>query len=358
MFQFPNWSIELPGRSYIGSEPDGFAHKDEVLRFIEDYCAFIRAPIRTGVNVTKLRAQSSGKLYEIVTGSANILARNVVVATGPHQNPRFPSLRRSLAASVTQIHACEYRNPSALPEGAVLVVGSGASGCQIADELLEAGRTVYFSVGGHRRVPRRYRGRDVFWWRRELGELDQTEEATPVARRRPPLVTGAHGGYDIDLRQSAARGMILLGHLIDDFDGTMFFAPDLQRSLDAADQHLIAFKNAVDIYLQKTGLEAPLACDDGLVAGNRGTLKIHEQIDLKASRISAVIWATGYSYDFGWVELPVFDSRGLPAQYRGVTSLPGIYFLGLQWLHKAKSSFLYGVGEDAGYIASRIASAD
>jgi len=198
MFQFPNWSIELPGRAYSTGNPDGFARSDEVLRFIEDYCAWIKAPIRTGANVSAVRAQPSAGGYEIISDMGPVAARNVVIATGPYQRPRLPTCHRSLPSGVVQVHAAAYRNPAALPDGAVLVVGSGASGCQIADELLESGRRVYLSIGQHRRVPRRYRGRDVFWWRRELGELDQTVDTTPASRRMPaPLVTGVHGGYDI-----------------------------------------------------------------------------------------------------------------------------------------------------------------
>ncbi len=356
MFQFPNWSIELPARSYAGNDPNGFAPRDEVLRFIEDYCAWINAPIRAGVNVSALRSHSSAGRYEVITDDGGILARNVVIATGPYQRPRLPPCHQQLPASVDQVSASDYQNPEALPDGAVLVVGSGASGCQIADELLESGRQVYLSVGRHRRVPRRYRGRDVFWWRRELGELDQTVGTMPATRRGPaPLVTGVNGGYDVDLRGSAANGMILLGHLLDAREGTMAFAPDVEASLEAGDRSFSEFVSAVDTYVQKTGLDAQSLPMARIESTQHGPVEIRERINVGASRIAALIWATGYEYEFGWVELPVFDARGAPVQTRGATAAPGVYFLGLQWLHKSKSSFLYGVGEDARYIASRIA---
>ena len=356
MFQFPNWSIELPGRSYTSADPNGFAHRDEVLRFIEDYCAWIKAPIRTGVNVSALRSKSSGGRFEIVTDVGSVSARNVVIATGPYQRSQRPPCHRRLPADVAQIDASDYRNPEALPDGAVLVVGSGASGCQIADELLESGRRVYLSIGRHRRVPRRYRGHDAFWWRREQGELDQTVDTTPAIRRMPaPLVTGVHGGYDIDLRRSAANGMILLGHLLDTRGSTIAFALDVEASLRAGDQTFREFKSAVDAFLQTTDLDAQTPPSEGVHAFKSEPIEGLDRLDTKADRIAAVIWATGYELDFGWVELPVFDSHGVPTQYRGATAVPGAYFVGLPWMHKAKSSFLYGVGEDAGYIGSRIA---
>jgi putative flavoprotein involved in K+ transport len=213
---------------------------------------------------------------------------------------------------------------------------------------------VYLSIGQHRRVPRRYRGRDAFWWRRELGELDQTVDTAPANRRMPaPLVTGVHGGYDIDLRQSADRGMTLTGHLLDIREGTIVFAPDVERSLRSGDRTLMDFKAAVDAYVQKTGLHAEQP-PPTQAAGDR-RLVSPNHLDINAARITCVIWATGYEFDFGWVKLPIFDSRGAPTQYRGATASLGLYFLGLPWMHKSKSSFLYGVGEDAAYIASRIA---
>ena len=199
-----------------------------------------------------------------------------------------------------------------------------------------------------------YRGRDVFWWRRELGELDQTVDTTPANRRTPaPLVTGVHGGYDIDLRQSADKGMTLAGHLLDIREGTIAFAPDVERSLRTGDRTLMEFEAAVDAYVQRTGLDAEKPQNTQAV--EHVPLVSPDLLDINAARITSVIWATGYEFDFGWVQLPVFDSRGAPAQYRGATALPGLYFLGLPWMHKPKSSFFYGVGEDAAYIASRIA---
>jgi hypothetical protein len=194
-FQFPNWGLELPGQPpYAGGPADAFAHRSEVVTFLEEYAAAVRAPVRCGVEVTALRGDENDG-YKLVTPQGTLRARSVVVATGPYQRARVPPLQKGMPARILQVHAADYRNPTSLPAGAVVVVGSGASGCQIADELVEAGRRAYLCVGRHQRMPRRYRGRDAFWWRRELGMLDQTvTEVPPEHRLPPPLVTGVHGG--------------------------------------------------------------------------------------------------------------------------------------------------------------------
>jgi putative flavoprotein involved in K+ transport len=352
MFQFPNWTITLPGLSYATDDPEGFAHKDEVVRFLEAYCAHVAAPVRLGVEVSALRAHPSG--FELSTSQGPLLATNVVVATGPYQRALLPDVHHDLPSRLLQLHASEYRNPADLPEGAVLVVGSGASGCQITDELVECGRRVFLSVGHHRRLPRRYRGRDVFWWRRELGEWDQTVDTTqPERRRTSPLMTGVHGGYDVDLRQSAARGVGLLGRIAGVADGRIAFAPDLECRLQEGDAAYWQFISACDALApERNGLAAPEPAREGLVPP--ALLTGRETLDIEAEGIASVIWATGYEFDFGWIEFPVFDARGGPLQYRGATSVPGLYFLGLHFMHKLKSSLVSGVGEDAAHVAGLI----
>ncbi len=352
MFQFPNWSIELPGRSYAGSDPEGFSHQNEIVAFMEDYATRIKVPVRIGLEVLSLRAASRPGWYLISTSAGAYEARNVVIATGPYQRPRIPSVAAGLPPDVLQVHAGEYRNPGELPPGGVLVVGSGASGCQIAEELQAAGRQVYFAIGRHRRVPRRYRGHDVFWWRRALGYLDQRAEETPKHQREPPpLVTGVGGGHDVDIRSYAKDGMALLGHVREISGGRVVLAGDLELTLAAGDQTFDDFTKAVDDYLLGRDMspsEAPIPVSPRIAHDAT------DQIDLRASDIRSVIWATGYRLDFRWIELPVFGEDGEPIQRRGATAAPGIYFLGLAWMHKVKSSFLYGVGEDAEYLAARI----
>lgn len=356
-FQFPNWSLALPGQVYDGDEPDGFAPRDEVVRFIERYAGHVAGAIRCGVQVTSLHRAASGTGFELATSCGPIAARHVVVATGPYQRLQLPRWSAELPSDVVQVHARDYRRPQELPDGAVVVIGSGASGCQIADELVEAGRRTFLSVGRHRRVPRRYRGHDVFWWRREMGELDRTvDDMPPGLRPAPPLVTGVKGGYDVDLRRSAARGLRLCGHLAAVGAGTLVWADDLDETLRAGDRHFRAFLSEVDAYVARTGLDVPPGPDADDLAGVDTHVASAPALDLREERVGAVVWATGYALDFGWIAIPVFDEHGRPRQRRGATAVPGLYFVGLQWLHKAKSSFLYGVGEDAAHVAACVCS--
>jgi putative flavoprotein involved in K+ transport len=354
MFQFPNWSLRLPGQEYRGSRSDGFATREEVVAFIERYRDAIDAPVRTGVRVDRVAPIEGG--FRLETTAGRIEAVNVVVATGPYQEPVFPAVRDALPPGVVQVHSSGYRNPAQLPPGAVLVVGSGASGCQIVEDLLAAGRTVYLAVGRHRRYPRRYRGHDMFWWMERIGALDQTLEERPEARERPnPLVTGVGGGHDIDLRDYAAAGVTLLGHLLDVKESRLLLADDLATLLDAGDESIEAFTRAVDGYVARSGLAAEREAPPVAPRRPAPSAAIRE-LDLAAAGITAVVWATGFRRDFGWIAAPVFDGRGEPIHRRGVTACAGLYFLGLPWLHKLKSSVLCGVGDDAAHLADHIAA--
>jgi putative flavoprotein involved in K+ transport len=344
-FQFPNWAMRLPDFAYVGEDPDGFAPRDQIIRFIEDYAAFIQAPIRTGTDVRSLRREAG--LFRLDIGDQAIAARNVVIATGPYQRPAIPQAAPRLG-DVLQIGASAYLNPAQLPAGGILVVGSGASGCQIAEELLQAGRHVVLSVGAHRRVPRRYRGRDIIWWINALG-LDEKVADEGAVRQAPLLISGANGGHTVDLRRFAASGMVLAGRFQDACNGTALFAPDLAASLNGGDESYAAFIQAADAY----ALRADLPEADEPDLDYPQPVRV-ETLDLHASGITSVIWATGYRYDFGWVGLDIFGPTGEPAHRRGVTDVPGAYFLGLPFLYKTKSSFLSGVGEDAAYLADQI----
>jgi putative flavoprotein involved in K+ transport len=355
-FQFPNWSLALPGQPYDGPDPDGFSSRDEVVGFIERYCAVIAAPVRTGVRVDAIRPASAADGFRLETSHGVLAASNVVVATGPYQEPVIPAPAGALPPRVTQVHSSGYRRPSHLPPGAVLVVGSGASGCQIVEDLLAAGRRVYLSVGRHRRFPRRYRGRDMFWWMERMGALDQTLEERPEARERPnPLVTGVGGGHDIDLRHYAARGAILLGRLAGVEGSRLRLADDLHEQLARGDEGVTAFTRSVDAYVARAGLAVPEEATTEPPSPVPAVAPIRT-IDLDAACIGTVIWATGFRRDFGWIRLPVLDERGEPIHRRGVTPCPGLYFLGLPWLYTLKSSVLCGVGRDADHLAEHIAS--
>ncbi|GIQ74862.1 NAD(P)-binding domain-containing protein [Bradyrhizobium sp. RD5-C2] len=353
MFQFPNWSVRLPEFAYPHSDPDGFSDTASIIAFIEAYAAFVAPPIRCGLEVTKLRRDAGGFLAEIADG--RIAARNVVVATGPYQRPLQPDVLRE-QPGLFQVHASDYKNPAQLPDGAVLVIGAGASGAQITDELVRAGRHVFLSVGRHNRLPRRYRGRDLFWWLAEMG-VDET----PVEQRGPsrllPVISGAHGGHTIDFRRFAADGVTLLGRVTAARDGVLEIAPDLAGNIANGDAYYATFLGIVDDFIAARGLDQP---DDPLARVSLPdppclTAPL-DTIDLGTERISSVIWATGYGLELNWIDIPVLDDNGAPRHRRGVSEVPGLYFLGLQWLSKMKSSFLSGVGDDAAVLADHIAA--
>ena len=288
------------------------------------------------------------------TSEGRIEAANVVVATGPYQRPKIPTLL-SNNATVFQVHASHYRRPEQLPPGAVLVVGSGASGVQIAEELLRAGRQVYLSVGLHRRMPRRYRGRDLIWWLSAL-RLDQT----PVENRGPdrslPLITGAYGGHTLDFRQLAAQGVRLLGHLKAAHDDWLDFAPDLATSLAHGDAAYAGFLDLVDAHVERNGLNMPYEPSARTkLPDPLDLIEPLQRLNLRTASIGSVIWATGYGFDLSWIDVPVLDAHGEPVHWHGITDVPGMYFIGLQWLSKMVSSFLSGVGDDAARLADHIA---
>ncbi len=354
-FQFPNWSVRLPDFPFIHTDPDAFATSREIVDFLVAYADFSAVPIRCGVIVTALRRRDGASGFIAETSDGPIQAENVVVATGPYQCPVMPAALPD-DAGLLQVHASRYRDPDQLPPGAVLVVGSGASGAQIAEELSRAGRRVYLSVGRHRRMPRRYRGRDLIWWLSTLG-LDQT----PVEKRGPdkslPLITGAYGGHTIDFRHFAAQGVTLLGRVQAARDGTVILAPDLADSLAFGDAAYAAFLDMVDTHVVRHGLDMPEEPNARVVQPDPPCLvEPLPRLDLHANGVSAVIWATGYSCDFGWIDLPVLDARGEPVHRRGISDVAGLYFLGLQWLCKMNSSFLVGVGDDAARLADHIAA--
>jgi putative flavoprotein involved in K+ transport len=357
-FQSPNWNIRLPGFAFRSADPDAFASRDEVVGFIESYAAFIRAPLRCGQAATALR-QTPGSTRLIVETQSDVFeAKNVVIATGPFQ---LPASSLPIGGAALHLHSSRYRNPQQLPPGAVLVIGSGNSGAQISEELCSAGRRVYLSVSKHRRIPRRYRGKDYSWWYLALedGEatVDQRQDVPPAR-----LITGVCGGHDVDLRRMAADGVVLLGRVLGGRDGRLTIAPDLGENLARGDASFIDFMAQADGHAARNRLDLPLS--DAGAEVLRNPTKVADPVlslDLAAADISTIIWSNGFRYDFDWVELPIFanenpSSGRVPAHRRGITRVPGVYFLGLPWLHKLKSAFLHGVGEDAEHLAEHIAA--
>ena len=360
-FQFPNWSLTLPGYAYRTNDPDGFAHRDHVVQFLEEYAVHIQAPLRLGVAATSLCDKvANGYRFALETDRGTLEARNVVLATGPFQRPSIPSCSASIPDGIMQIHSREYRNPQQLPPGPVLVVGGGTSGAEIAEELHEAGRDVYLSIGGYRKGPRRYRGRDFLWWINQLGLWDRPIDLCPDARKeRVPLLTGRDGGSGIDLRRFAGDGAHLLGRMIGVSGGKVALAPDVEEGLSAGDAWFVRFRQMMEDYLEYSGVELPEESGPGDAPnGSTGSNPAIAELNLRSAGIVAIVWATGYQYDFGWVRFPVFADTGEPVQKRGVTSVPGLYFLGLRRMYTVKSALLSeaGVGADAEYLAERISA--
>ena len=355
-FQSPNWNIQLPGFAFQAADPDAFASRDDVLGFIERYAAFIRAPLRCGVAATALRQMPDSTRLIVEARGSFFEAQNVVIATGPFQVPVVPI---PIEGAALHLHSSRYRNPRQLPPGAILVIGSGNSGVQIAEELCSAGRRVYLSVSKHRRIPRRYRGKDYSWWYLALGDGETTVDQQPNPQPAR-LLTGVRGGDDVDLRRLAADGVVLLGRILDGRSGKLTIAPDLGENLAGGDASFIDFTEQADEYAARQGLDLPFSDESVEVASNQ--MKVADSVpnlDLAAVGISTIIWANGFQYDFDWVDLPIFangtqSSGRVPVHKRGITRVPGVYFLGLPWLHKLKSAFLNGVGEDAEHLAEQI----
>ncbi|MCS0496862.1 MSMEG_0569 family flavin-dependent oxidoreductase [Ancylobacter sp. MQZ15Z-1] len=352
----PNWQCDLPGHSYAGPDPDGFMKKDEILAYLDGFRAVVEPPIREGVSVRRVTPRAEGG-FHVSTTSGEVTADNVVVASGGYHEPIVPRMAERLPASIRQIQSADYRNADQLPEGGVLVVGSGQSGAQIAEDLHLAGRKVHLAVGNAPRCARFYRGRDVVAWLADMGYYEMSVDQHPlregVRDNTNHYVTGRDGGRDIDLRKFALEGMELYGALRD-YDGAgLVFDTGLAQALDDADRTYNGINAAIDKYIAENGIEAPAPSVYAPVwrpAGERGRL------DLAASGISAIVWCIGFRPDFRWLDVPVFNGAGHPQHRRGVTQREGVYFIGLPWLHTWGSGRFGAVGRDAAHIVGHIAA--
>ena len=353
----PAWHDSFPTFDFaeVGVGPDVFASKASVVDYFESFARQIDAPCRCGVEVTRVHQTDGERGFYIQTTDGDYHAMHVVCATGPFQTPVVPPIVPA-DAPVTQMHSNQYRNPDQLAGGAVLVVGSGSSGSQIADELLRAGRSAYLSVGPHDRPPRSYRGRDFVWW---LGVLGLWDLATPApdTAHVTIAVSGAHGGYTVDFREYAERGMKLVGMTKAYADGNLTFETDLASNIKNGDANYLALLDEADAYVRRNGIDLPEEPEARVVRDDPSCVREPLlSLDLAASDINTIIWATGYSNDFSWLEFDVFDKDGKPSHSRGVSSVPGIYFLGLPWLSRRGSSFIWGVWHDARFLADHIAT--
>lgn len=354
----PAWHDRFPGLAFPDVDsavgPDDFASKESVADYLVAYAEKIAAPVRCGVEALKVERNAGRPGFRIETSAGIIEAARVVAATGPFQRPVILPLVPA-DAGIVQMHSVRYRNPGELPEGAVLVVGAGSSGVQIAEELLRAGRTVYLSVGPHDRPPRAYRGRDFCWWLGVLGKWDAAAQQ-PGKEHVTIAVSGARGGHTIDFRRLAEQGMILVGRTEAYQDGTLSFASDLAENLSQGDANYRSLLDEADAYIARNGLDLPEEPSARVTVPDSECITHPvRSLDLKAAGISSIIWATGFAVDYSWMKVHAFDESGKPKHQRGVSIEPGIYFLGLPWQSRRGSSFIWGVWHDAKYLADQIA---
>jgi putative flavoprotein involved in K+ transport len=350
----PNWQCQLPGYPYAGPDPHGFMLRHEIVEYMDGFVTSFAPPLCEGVTVQSVHSHAK-RGFMLDTTEGRFSADQVVIAAGGYQIPVIPRCAERLRADIAQINASTYRNPQSLPEGAVLVVGSGQSGAQIAEDLHLAGRQVHLCVGDAPRVARRHRGKDVVEWLHLMGYYDLPVHEHPlregVRDKTNHYVTGRDGGRDIDLRQRACEGMELYGRLRDVVGDTLLFDTDLGRCLDQADQMSESIKASIDTFITKKAIDAPPAEPYNPSWAPRAE---RPELDCRAAGITSIVWCIGFRTDYGWIDLPVFNGRGQPAHVRGVSAVPGVYFLGLPWLYTWGSGRFSGVARDAEYLAEHI----
>jgi len=355
----PNWSIALPGAEYAGGDPDGFLSRDELAGHFERWAESFAAPLRCGVEVRAVRPDGDG--FAVETDAGVWRAENVVVATGTYQAPHIPPVAERLPGRVKQTAADDYKRPDMLAPGGVMVVGAGQTGCQIAEELHEAGRDVWLCVGRAGRLPRRWRGRDCIAWQRDMGYLDRTPamlESPRLRFRADPHLTGRDDGRTLSLHDFHRRGIRLLGRLTGCDGERARFDGGLHDEMRFADEFCERITAEFDRHIREQGIDAPPPSAEELAGGPPGDgamPEIRRELDLAGAGIANVIWAAGYRYDFSWIEAPVLDEAGYPVAPGGVSTCPGLYFVGLNWMTWRKSGILWGVGEDARSVARHLA---
>ncbi|MFT5447252.1 MAG: putative flavoprotein involved in K+ transport [Gammaproteobacteria bacterium] len=356
----PNWTLNLPGRDYAGGDPDGFMDRDGFVDLLEGYAKDFAVPAQQGVEVQRAATTENG--WQLETSSGSMRARAIIVATSTHQTPSFPAAAKRLDKSILSISAANYRAPDQLPDGKILIVGAAQSGMQIVEDLQEAGREIILSTGSVGRIPRRYRGRDVIYWYDQMGLMDRKASELDDPRQifgGQPQYTGWRGGHTISLQKFHRDGVHLLGR-VENIDGdTLRLATDLRQNIATADRSSAQFCRNVDAFIERQGLSCPADSGDDAAhdpLDDLDALPEPETLSLTQEGISTVIWATGFGCDFSWIDSEVFDSLGYPVTHRGETAAPGLYFLGLNFLHTRRSGIVYGVGADADYVAQRLHS--
>ena len=350
----PAWHDRFPSLKFDDVTPDTFPPKERMAKYFEDYATLLKAPIRTGVAVTHVKRNEGRPGFTVTTSDGGVIeAMNVIAATGPFQTPSYPRIVPE-SAGIQQLHSSAYKNPSQLADGAVLVVGAGASGSQIADELNKAGKKVYLSVGEHYRPPRSYRQRDYCWWLAALGKWDEVK-VKPKKEHVAFAVSGYEGGKTIDFRKLAHSGITLVGITRAYVGGVMTFDEGLAKNIAQGDADYFDVLREADEYIIRNGLDLPPEPDAWVIPADPESLT-HPilSLDLAKAGITTILWATGFKYDFNWLDVAAFDDKGDPLQKRGISAEKGIYFLGLPNLTNRSSSFIWGVWHDAKYIADHI----
>ena len=361
----PNVRNVLPGLPYDGPEADGFWRTDKLVEYFQGYVDRFQLPVRTGVTVTLVERAEDQETFIVKTRmedqtEVSISSRSVVVASGIQRIPKFPAMRSKLPDNILQLHTADYRNPKSLPPGAVVVVGGGQSGCQITEDLLSAGRTVYLCTSKVGRVPRRYRGRDLVEWWVDTKFWDVTYDGLPdksISRAAQPQISGlGRYGHTLSLQYLASQGTVILGHLLDVESGALILSDDAAAHVHFADEFSQRVKNDIDSYLTRMNITAPSLEDDTADIADLEAECVSplRQLNLHDANVSTVIWATGFTGDFSWIHMPVFDDQNKPIHKRGVSAERGLYFVGFPWLNSRKSGILYGIDEDAQYIANVI----
>lgn len=347
----PCWHDKFPNMDFP-HDPDSFVPHGEVAEYFENYAKMIDAPIETGVEVQNIVKNHSKKGFGVTTSQGTLFANNIVVATGPFQKPLIPKIAPQ-DTSLYQIHSDHYKNPKQLPDGAVLIIGAGSSGVQIASELNSAGKKVYLSVGPHERPPRKYRDRDNVWW---LGVLGTWHETTPPQRPiKGFAVSGMNGGQSVDFRKMGHEGITLVGMTKEFAGNTVSFNNDLVDNIISAEQSYLDNLEEMDRYIENNGLELPEEPEAKVFMEMPDCMATPiEALDFDKDNITSIIWASGFGYDYHWLNFDIFEDNGAPIHNKGVTSEPGIYFVGLPYLSGKGSSFIWGVWHDAKRIAEYI----
>jgi putative flavoprotein involved in K+ transport len=348
----PNWTFRMPGIE-LTADDNSFLPRDQIVEFFENYIKEFDLPVKYNSKVTSVEFKDN--YFYSKNNGQSIKSKNVIIATGLFHKPRIPEYSSRISPDIIQLHSSQYRNPQSLPPGAVLVAGSGQSGCQISEELYKSGRKVFLCVGRAGRALRKYRGKDIFYWMDKTGFFNRTADQLPPGAGRfegNPHLSGTNGGHSVNLHQFAKDGVTLLGRLENIEDHKMTFAPDLYQKLETVDQFEAFMKNLVDNYINENNINA--APEEIIELKEGYNQPIITQLNLKSENISTIIWACGYTFDFSFVKLPVFDSDGFPIQDFGITKFPGLYFAGLPWTPYPRFGLFLGVAEGTGIIASDI----